>query len=138
MEGFDSKQYSFCDLSVAYGGRILEGVTALKYKVKRDKSYLRGRGRDPHRILHGENDYEGSFKIWQSDLESMIQDAPDKDILSLSFNIIATYTPKDGGRTVTDILESAEIVEFEKGLASGDKNMEIELPIMFLKLKLQQ
>jgi hypothetical protein len=135
---FDSKQYSWCDLSIAWGGRVLEGVTALKYKETQDKDFLYGRGCKPHEIIRGNRSYEGSVKLWQSELEAMTEDAPDNDILKLRFNIIATYVPKDGGQTVVDVIDSAEVKEFEKAFNQGDKNMEIELPIIFLDVKRQQ
>ena len=44
MATWSSKQYSWCSLSVAFGGRILEGITELEYTIKQDKDYLFGRG----------------------------------------------------------------------------------------------
>ena len=138
MATFSSKQYPWCSISVAFGGRILEGVTEVEYTAKREKKYLYGRGCNPHEILGGNYDYEGKIKIWQSELEAMTRDAKDKDILKLRFDVVITYVPVDGGQMVTDILESVEITEAKKGIAQGDTNMEVELPIMFLRLKNQQ
>lgn len=135
---FDSKQYSYADISIAFGGRILEGITEIEYEKKLDKSYLSGRGSKPHGILHGNFEFGGKVKIWQSELESMTKDAPDKEILLLVFDIIVSYVPKDGGQTVTDVLKGVEFDQVKKGMKTGDKNMEIELPIMFLDVKSQQ
>lgn len=35
MATFDSKQYAWCDISIAFGGRILIGVTEVEYTEKR-------------------------------------------------------------------------------------------------------
>ena len=133
-----SKQYAWADLTIAYGGRILEGVMEVEYTEKKEKDLLYGRGSKPHQILHGNYSYEGKIKLWQSELEAMTKDAPDNDILNLSFQIILTYVPKDGDQTVTDILKNVEFTEVKKGMAQGDKNMEVELPIIFLDVKRQQ
>lgn len=138
MATFSSKQFSWCNLSIAFGGRIIEGVTEVEYTVKKEKSFLYGRGCKPHEILSGNVSYEGKVKIWQSELEAMVRDAKDKDITKLRFDIVATYVPGDGGQVVTDILENVEITEVKKGIAQGDQNMEVELPIMFLNLKNQE
>lgn len=129
------KQFGWHDASVAAGGRIYEGIEGFKYKKSQEKDFLYGRGNKPHKIVRGNYAFEGTLKIWQSELEAMIEDAPDNDILKLNFDVIYTYVPADGGRTVTNITVGAEIKEYEKGMAQGDKNMVIELPIIFLDLK---
>lgn len=135
---FSSKQYAWCDLSVVVGGRIIEGIDALEYTEKRDKSYLRGRGSKPHKIVRGNYDYDGKLSIWQSELEAMTRDSKNKDILAIEFQIVAVYAAEDGGQIVTDILKSCEFTEVKKGMKQGDHNMLIELPIMFTDVKRQQ
>lgn len=138
MSVFNSSEYAWPDLSIAFGGRILEGITELEYTEKQEKDKLFGRGAKPHKILRGNKDYEGKITLWQSELEAMTRDATDKDVLKLNFEIIATYVPHDGGVTVTDILKGVEFSEVKKALKQGDKNMLVELPIVFLDVKRQQ
>ncbi len=97
-----------------------------------------GRGNKPHSIQEGNRSYEGKLSLWQSVLEAMIRDSKDKDILNLSFDLVVTYLPKGGGQTVTDILKDVEFTEIKKGMKQGDKNMEIELPFIFLDIERQQ
>lgn len=135
---FNSSEYSWADLSIAFGGRIIEGVTELEYAKKQEKDKLYGRGNKPHKITRGNKDYEGKITLWQSELEAMTRDAPDKDVLKLNFNVIASYVPNDGGQMVVDILKSVEITEVKKAFKQGDKNMLVELPIIFLDVLPQQ
>ncbi len=138
MSEFSSKQYAWHDLSISIGGRILEGVTEVEYSVKQEKDTLRGRGNKPHKITRGNKSYEGKITIWQSELEAMVKDAPNKDILDLNFDVIVSYVPEDGGQSVTDVLSGCEFTETKKGMKQGDKNMLVELPIIFLDVKAQQ
>lgn len=138
MATFSSKQYAWCDITIAYGGRILEGVTEVEYTEKKEKDFLYGRGCKPHAIVGGNVSYEGKISVWQSELEAMIRDAKDNNILGLSFNIVITYVPKDGGEIVVDTLKGSQFTEMKKALSQGDKNMIVELPIMFIDLKKQQ
>ena len=138
MSTFSSKQYAWPDLSISIGGSILEGITEVEYTVKQEKDTLRGRGNKPHKITRGNKSYEGKITIWQSELEAMVQDAPNKDILDLNFDVIVSYVPEDGGQSVTDVLSGCEFTETKKGMKQGDKNMLIELPIIFLDVKPQQ
>lgn len=138
MATFSSKQYSWCDISIVYGGRIIEGITEVEYTEEKEKDFLYGRGCKPHAILGGNRAYKGKTTIWQSELEAMIRDAKNNDVLSLEFDITITYLPKDGGQIVTDILKGVQFTEVKKGMKQGDKNMLVEMPIMFLNVKYQQ
>ncbi|MRI64531.1 hypothetical protein EQP59_07145 [Ornithobacterium rhinotracheale] len=137
MTTFSSKQYAWCDISIALGGRILEGATEVEYTEKKEKDYLYGRGCKPHGVVGGNRTYEGKLSIWQSELEAMTRDAKNKDILSLSFDVVVAYVPHDGGQMVTDILKGVEFTEVKKAMKQGDKNMIVELPILFLNVKRQ-
>lgn len=138
MATFSSKQYSWCDLTIAFGGRIIEGITSLEYTEKKEKDYLYGRGCKPHSIVGGNRTFEGKVTVWQSELEAMTRDSTNKDILTLEFDIVVTYQPSDGGQIVTDILKNVQFNEVKKGLNQGDKNMTVELPILFTDVKRQQ
>lgn len=138
MSTFSSKQYSWSDLTIVVGGRILEGVVEVEYTSKQDKDVLRGRGSKGHNILRGNKDYAGKIVIWQSELESMTKDAPDKDILNLTFDVIVSYVPPEIGQVVVDVLKTCEFIEGKKALKQGDKQMLVELPFIFLEVKPQQ
>ena len=133
-----SKQYSWSDYSVAYGGRILEGITGLEHSAKQEKEVLYGRGNKPHEIVRGNKSYEGKIMLWQSEVERMIADAPNKDILNLRFNINEAFVPAEGGQTVINLLQDVEITELPSSFKQGDKNQIIELPFIFLNIKRQQ
>ncbi len=135
---FSSKQYAWSDISVSIGGKVLQGITAIEYAQKREKELIYGRGDDPHSIGRGKNSYEGKVSIWQSELEAMVQSTASKNLLSLSFDLIVSYVPEDGGPIVTDILQNVEFTEVKKSMKQGDKNMVIEMPIIFTKIKPQQ
>lgn len=138
MSNYSSKNYSWNDISIAFGGRIIEGVDEVEYTAKQEKTVLRGRGNIGHKIVRGSKEFEGKIVLWQSEVEAMIKDAPNNDILALNFDVIWNFTPNDGGPTVTDVLRSCEVKEYKKGMKQGDANMLVELPIVFLEIKHQQ
>ncbi len=138
MSTFSSKQYAWSDVSISIGGRIIEGITEVEYTVKQEKETLRGRGNNPHKVTRGNKSYEGKITIWQSELEAMVLSAPKADILDLTFDVIVSYVPSDGGKTVIDVLTGCEFTETKKSMKQGDKNMVVELPIVFLGVKAQQ
>lgn len=135
---FSSKQYGWSDVTIAIGGRIIEGCSEVEYSKKQEKEVLRGRGKIGHGILRGNVSVEGKITIWQSELEAMTKDAPDKDVLSLTFDIICSYAASATDPTVTDVIQNCEFTEYKKSLKQGDKNMLIELPFIALDVKPQQ
>ncbi len=138
MATFSSKQYSWCDMSVVFGGRIIEGITAVEYTEKKEKDFLYGRGCKPHSIVGGNRSFEGKLTLWQSELEAMTRDASSNDVLALEFDVTISYVPSDGGQIVTDILKNVQFTEVKKGMNQGDKNALIELPVIFTDVKRQQ
>lgn len=138
MKTFSSKQYAWADVTLVVGGRILQGATEVEYTEKQDKEPLYGRGNKPHGIVRGNKSYEGKISVWQSELEAMIHTTPNKSVLDLTFDVVVAYVPLDGGPMVTDVLVGCEITETKKAMKQGDKNMIVELPMVFLDIKLQQ
>lgn len=134
---YSSKQYSWNDISIAIGGRIIEGIVDVEVTVKQEKSVLRGRGVKGHQILRQNKDVSGKLSLWQSELEAMVESAANKDVLKLSFDIVWAYVPSDGGTTVVDVIQTCEITEFKKGMKQGDGNMIVELPYIALDFKPQ-
>jgi hypothetical protein len=135
---FGSKQFGWKDYTIVYGGRILEGCTGFETTTKKAKEFLYGRGSNPHEILSGNTEHEGKIKLWQSDVERMIADAPDNDILKLRFNVTEAFVPEDGGQTVVNTYQDVEITELAMALNQGDTNQIVELPVLFLNVLRQQ
>lgn len=135
---YSSKQFGWNDISVAAGGRIYEGVTDIEFTRKQDKDVLRGRGGKGHQVIRGNETVEGKFTVWQSELEAMIEDAPDKDIMKMNFDLVWNFAASSTDPSVTDIIVSCEITEYKKAMKQGDKNMLVELPFIALGVKPQQ
>ena len=137
MDKFDSKEYSWADITVVAGGRPLTGIRGIKYGEKQEKEYLYAKGDEPHSIQRKNKSYEGEITILQSELEALIKSSPQKSLLNVKLETITiAYAPKDGPGVITvDQIKKAEFTESMKDIKQGDGNMEIALPIMFLRLK---
>ena len=119
-------------------GRFITGLQGVRYSAKQDKGYVYGVGNEPRAIQHGNRTYDGYLRLLQSELEALVTSAPNKDLLSLQFDISVSYHPKDANsRIVTDVLKYCEFREVPKQLNQNDTLMEVELPILFLGLQPQ-
>ena len=56
------------------------------------------------------------------------------DILDMEFDIVVTYKPQGARLLQVDTLVSVQVKDFEKGWDQGAKNMEVTLPIVFMRL----
>ncbi len=133
MGTFNSKEYSYCDMSVTVLGRPITGLHGMEYTAKKAKEALYGAGVNPKSIQHGRREYEGTLTVLQSELEALNRAAKEAgytDCLDLEFDIIVTYVSK--GVLTTDIVRCASITEFPKGMKEGDLNSEHALPFIAL------
>lgn len=134
---FNSKEYSWVELTAVAGGRMLNGLRGIKYGEKIEREYLYAKGNKPWAIQDKNISYEGELTLLQSELEAFIKSSTKKSILSLTLDTLTcAYAPTDG-TIVTDQLRHVKFMESMKEFKQGDGFMEITLPIMFLDLKHQ-
>lgn len=137
MADFSTKQFKWCDVTVVYGGKVIQAVS-LEYASKQEKEYLYGRGCKAHAIQSGNIENEGKIGVWQSELESLIRDQKlkGKSLLDLSFDVTIAFTSTEGVNVI-DTLKGVQFTEIPKSISQGDKRMAVELPIMFLDIEYQ-
>ncbi len=135
---FDSKECEWADMSVIFSGAPLIKVRGLKYKASKAKQLLHGAGDEPISIQSGNRTYEGQIKVLKGALDDMniaAVAAGGEDVLDMQFDIVITYKPAASRPLQTDVLRGVQIKDFEKGWEQGAKNMDITLPVIFLKLE---
>ncbi|MFQ3578530.1 MAG: hypothetical protein SNJ71_00135 [Bacteroidales bacterium] len=133
---FNSKEYSWANVSVVLFGRPVTGVRGIQYKSNKEKELLYAAGEDPHAVQHGNRNYTGTLMLLQSELDALnasAQKAGYQDILDLDFDIVVSY--KAGSKMKKDIIKFASISEFEEGMKQNDKYAEINLPFVFIGIK---
>lgn len=127
-------EFAFKDIRVRLLGRDIAGLQGLTYKKSVEKEFVYGRGNKALGIQHGNIKVEGTLSILQSEFEALqtaIKTAnPLADITDAVFDIVNTYG--DGLTAHTDIVLSASITEYEKGMKQNDKLKVIELPFLAL------
>lgn len=137
MPFFDSKDCEWADMTVMFAGSPLTKIRGLKYKAAKDKHLLHAAGDEPISIQSGNRTYEGHIKVLKGAIDDMNRSAiaaGGEDILDMQFDIVITYKPKGTRLLQTDTLVSVEVKDFEKGWEQGAKNMDVTLPIVFMRL----
>jgi hypothetical protein len=133
----DTRQYEFADITAVVGGRDITGLRGVKYSEKIEREALYAKGRYPHSLQSGNVAYAGEITMLQSELELLIA-AGGGSILNVKTDVVISYgNPSNGDTLVTDKLVGVEFTESPKEMKQGDKNMEVTLPFIALRL-LQQ
>ena len=134
---FDSKECEWADMTVIFSGSPLTKIRGIKYKASKDKQLLHGAGDEPISIQSGNRTYEGQIKVLKSAIDEMNNaavGAGGNDILDMQFDIVITYKAQGARPLQIDTLSGVEVKDFEKGWEQGAKNMDVTLPIVFMKL----
>ena len=137
---FDSKECEWADMTVIFAGVTLTKIRGLKYKAAKDKQLLHAAGDEPISIQSGNRTYEGQIKVLKSALDDMNRAAiaaGGSDVLDMQFDIVVTYKAQGARQLQIDTLQGVEIKDFEKGWDQGAKNMDVTLPVIFMKLTTQ-
>ncbi len=134
---FDSKDCEWADMTVVVAGAPLTKIRGIRYKASKEKQLLHAAGDEPVSIQSGNRSYEGHIRVLKGaldDLNRAAQAAGGDDILDMQFDIVVAYKARGARMLQTDTLVGVEVKDFEVGWDQGAKNMDITLPIVFLKL----
>ncbi len=135
---FDSREYEFADLTLVLGGKDITGFRGIKYTTKQEKEPVYGKGNEPLKIQKGNKSHEGELTILQSEMETLVANAPSGSILDLQLDAVVAYgNPGNGDMLITDVLQGIQFTEEPKEIKQGDKFMEVKLPFIFLRKKPQ-
>ena len=132
---FNSRQYEWADVTLVLGGRDITGIRGVKYSEKAEKEALFAKGRHAHSIQTGNVSVEGEITVLQSELIAL-ETAGGGSILGLSLDAVVAYgNPSAGDMLSTDRIVGISFTEAAKELKQGDKNMEISLPFIALRVR---
>ena len=107
----------------------------MEYKTSQEKEAVYGKGNQPVSIQRGNVSYDGKVSMLQSDYEAL-RAAGGGSVLELQMDITVSYgDPAKGVAMKTDTLFGCEFTEEQSSMSQGDKNQEIELPFIFLRLR---
>lgn len=133
---FNSKEYSWVNVSVVLFGQAVLGCRGIEYKPKMAKEAMFASGKRAYSIQRGKREYEGTLTITQSELAALNRSAVAKgydDVLDLEMDIVVAYL--DNGIVTTDRIQNATFTEAPMSMKEGDMYMEVALPFIALDVK---
>jgi hypothetical protein len=134
-----NKEYSWKNFTSFYLGRLITGIRGLEYKEAVEKEHVYGAGSKPYAIQTGNQKFDGTITLLQSEVEALTTFAKEKgfgSITEIEFDVVATFIAD--GKKVVDVIKNISITEVPKGLKQGDKFMEITLPYLATDIEYQK
>lgn len=132
---FNSREYEWADVTLLLGGKDITGVRGVKYTIKQEKETVYGKGNEPIAIQKGNKSYEGEITMLQSELETIRLNGGGS-ILNLQLDAVVAYgNPANGDVMITDVIQGIHFTEEPHELKQGDKQMEVTLPFIALRVK---
>ncbi|MCX8676464.1 MULTISPECIES: hypothetical protein [Apibacter] len=130
---FNSREYEWADFTATLGGKDLTGIRGVKYTRKIEREAVYGKGRNARAIQSGNVSIEGEITLLQSEYESLVASAKNRDILNLCLDLVGAYgNPTNGDMLIMDRITGVRFTEAGKEFKQGDKFMEITLPFIAL------
>lgn len=133
---FNSKEYSWVNVTVYLYGQPVLGCRGIEYKPKVAKEPLFAMGNRAYSVQSGKREYEGTLTITQSELAALNRSAAAKgydDVLDLEMDIVVSYVAN--GIVTNDRVVNATFTEAPMSLKEGDLYMEVALPFIALDVK---
>jgi hypothetical protein len=138
VEFFDYEEAMWKEFAVNIGGANCAKIEGAKYGVESDDKPLHAGGDEPISIQSGNRTYTGTIKVLKGALDDMniaARAAGARDVTDIKMDVVVTYLPAIGRPIQTDVWVGFKISKMEKGWDQGAKEMIIELPGNFLRLK---
>jgi len=133
---FNSAEYAWKDLYVFIDGNLITGIQNIEYSEATEHEYVYGRGGTPRNIQDGNETYEGTVTLLQSEYEALreaVIAAGYKNVTKPFFTVNVTYMI--GANFQTDTVQQLKFNEVPKAMAQNDKFMALEMPFMALGVK---
>ncbi|MGJ1499887.1 hypothetical protein ACR79R_21415 [Sphingobacterium spiritivorum] len=110
-------------------GTVIQGITAISYKKKQEKTNNYGRGKKPVSRGRGKEEYEASITVEMKESEWM-RIAAGGSLLDIKpFNIPVTFSG-DGVNLTTHTLIACEFLEAGIETEQGSTNILVTLPLL--------
>lgn len=131
----NGRAYDWASIKVKFLGIQIFGITALNYKVARDKVNNYGAGTEPVSRGYGNRNYESSITLEMNEVRRIQAAlAPGQDLTDIPpFPIIVQYMV--GSVITTDVIENAEFLEQNVDVSQNDPRIEMELPLIIAGIK---
>lgn len=127
--------YSWGNVKMILFGIPIIGITKISYARKQTKENNYGWGMEPISRGYGNIEYEASIEIYQDELKRIIDQSPNKDILSIApFDIQVIYAGSNT-QIKTDTLQMCEFTNDSVEAAQNDTKLLVTLDLVIAGIK---
>ena len=130
------QEISWQDYSVYMGGRKVTGIRGFDYGIERVKESIYAEGCDPVGTGYGNKTYKCQITVLISELNAIIASSKTSDPNDIApFTVVHQYKRAGSPVIITDVIENAEFMGFNKTMAQGATFAEVTLPMVCTKIR---
>ena len=133
----NSEQYSYNDISIILGGRVLNQATGIEVEFGYEHEIVRGKGGKAQAINQKNHEVGGTVSMLQSEFEAIIN-TYGENYQKQYFDVVWHFSPDGGTEHRTHLIKGLKLGKVKMGLKQGDAFMTIDVPFMALDIKLNQ
>lgn len=130
----NSEQYSYNDISINIGGRLLNAATGIEVEAGYEHEVIRGKGGKAQAINEKNHEVTGTVSMLQSDFEALVDSYGDA-YQKKYFDIIWHFSPDSGSDHRTHLVKGVKLGKVKMALKQGDAFMPIDIPFLALDFK---
>lgn len=123
------------DIEVMLLGRQVTGITEISVSTEQEKGNEMGQGREPVHRSRGNKKYEGSIKMYKYEVDAILALLKEgQDLTDVApFTLVVMYTPIGDDILKKLIVPMCEFTSMKHASKAGDKNLEVDLPMVIGK-----
>ena len=135
MPLLDFRNCDFSEVQVSFlGNTFVTGIKTIEYSVKQEKTPVYGAASNPLGMGRGIKEYSGKISIHLYDVVKMKEAAGVKEAVDIpAFDINAKFGNGSNPLQVAT-LKGCDFSEESLSISSGDTEILIEMPFMFLSI----
>jgi hypothetical protein len=131
----NGKAHEWADIRVGLFGRIVAGITSIKYDDNQQMENNYGAGNKPVSRGYGNIEFSGSITMLAEEVAAIESQAPNGRLQEIEeFPITVSYLPI-GGQVTTHKLLFCKFMKNGRDANQGDKKIEVEIPLLIGDIK---
>lgn len=132
-------RHGWSNIEITLFGRIVTGITSIKYDKEVEKENFYGAGSEPVHRGRGNKKSTASIKLYKYEVDAILDSIPGRDLTDIApFNIAVVFKPDGADKLRRDILLDCEFTKSGIDVKQGDKMIEVDLPLIISGVKYNQ
>lgn len=135
MAGFNSKEYDWSHIEIAFQGKLMTRATAVSYEESIDAKPMHAKGFKAFDIGDGNHSLSGSIEMFQSEYSTLLLLTGNKGITPMKGLILTVAFSNEDRPLETRSLIGVRVTKGGEGVKQGDGEIKVTLEFIATDIK---